>query len=160
MATERSPRQLRLLTALLLFGMFLLGAVAGIGFSRWDHPPHRPHHHLPFLPGPPEALKLTPEQEAKAHAITTHYRPQLEAILRESFPKVQAINEQMEKELRQILTPEQSKLLDEMKARRPPLPPGGPMPPGLSGGPHLPPPLGGQPPPWPPGPPPTGEALP
>jgi hypothetical protein len=48
---------------------------------------------------------------------------------------VQALNEQMEKELRALLTPEQTKILDEMKAHRPPMPPGGPMHPG--GGPPL-----------------------
>lgn len=41
-----------------------------------------------------------------------------------------ASGEQMEKELRALLTPEQTKILDEMKAHRPPMPPGGPMPAG------------------------------
>jgi hypothetical protein len=169
MTTERSPRQIRLLTALLLFGTFLFGAVAGAGFSRWNHmPPHWPRP-APFLPGPPGALKLTPQQEAKAHEITERYRPQLEAILRANFPKVQALNEQMEKELREILTQEQIKILDEMKAHRPPMLPGGPFPPGG----RLPPPgengfippPGGGPSPWPSGlppppPPPSGEKQP
>jgi hypothetical protein len=155
MVTERSPRQIRLLTALLLFGTFLFGAVAGAGFSHWNHmppPPQRPR--APFLPGPLGALKLTPEQEPKALAITERYRPQLDDILRASFPKVRAIIEQMEQELRKILTQEQIKFLDEMKARRPmvpgePMPPGaGPMPPDDHG---FMPPLGGGPPPWAPG---------
>jgi hypothetical protein len=113
------------------------------------------------LPGPPGALKLTLEQEAKAHEITERYRPQLEAILRANFPKVQALNEQMEKELREILTLEQTKILDEMKAHRPSMPPWGAMPPGAGapapGDPgFMPPPGGGPPlgggsPPWPPG---------
>ena len=140
MTTERSPRQIRLLTALLLFGTFLFGAVAGVGLSQWNHrPPYPPRSHPPFLPGPPGALNLTPAQEVKAHEITERYRPQLEAILRANFPKVQALNEQMEKELRALLTPEQIEILDEMKAHRPPMPPGGPMRPGEG------------PPPWPPG---------
>ena len=156
MTTERSPRQIRLLTALLLFGTFLFGAVAGTGFSRWNHmPPHLRRPSAPFLPGPPGALSLTPEQEAKAHEITERYRPQLEAILRANFPKVQALNEQMEKELRELLTPEQTKILDEMKAHRPPMPPWGTMPPGAGppppGDPGFMPPPGGGPPPWPPG---------
>jgi hypothetical protein len=153
MTTERSPRQIRLLTALLLFGTFLFGAVAGAGLSRWSHRPPRPP--APFLPGPPGALKLTPKQEAKAHEITERYRPQLEAILRANFPKVQALNEQMERELRELMTPEQTKILDEMKAHRPPMPPGGFMPPGSGppspGGPGFMPPPGGGLPPWPPG---------
>jgi hypothetical protein len=92
MTTERSPRQIRLLTALLLFGTFLFGAVAGVGLSQWNHRlSHPPRPQAPFLPGPPGALNLTPVQEAKAHEITERYRPQLEAILRANFPKVQAL---------------------------------------------------------------------
>jgi hypothetical protein len=160
---ERTPRQIRLLTALLLFGTFLLGAVAGAGLSHWNRfpPPRRPGH-PPFIPGPPGALGLTPEQQVKANAITQRYRPELEAIWREEFPKVKAVNDKMEKELREVLTPEQRKTLDEMKAHRPPMPPGGPMGPGgpppggppPPGAPGMPPPggpHGGGPPPWPPG---------
>jgi Spy/CpxP family protein refolding chaperone len=173
MSTERTPRQIRLLTALLLFGTFVFGTVAGAGLTLWTRgaPPPPPPRPAPFLPGPPGALKLTPEQEAKARVITDHYRPELEAVWRESMPKVKAINEKMENELRAVLTPEQQKALDEMKAHRPPPPPGGPMggppphggpggpPPGGPGGP---PPGGpGEPPPWPPGfappPPPPGN---
>lgn len=170
MNTEPSPRQVRLLTVVLLFGTFVLGAVAGAGLTVWTRlPPPHPPRPAPFLPGPPGALKLTPEQEAKARAITDRYRPELEAVWRESMPKVKAINEKMEQELREVLTPEQRKTLDEMKAHRLPPPlPGGPMggppphgpPPGGPGAP-LP---GGGPPPWPPGfappPPPPGNPQP
>jgi len=155
MTTERSPRQIRLLTALLLFGTFLFGAVAGVGLSHWNlRPLHAPRPHAPFLPGPPGALNLTPAQEVKAHEITERYRPQLEAILRANFPKVQALNEQMENELRSLLTPGQIKSLNEMKAHRPPMPPGRLMPSGEgppSGDPGFVLPPSGGPPPWPPG---------
>jgi hypothetical protein len=178
MSPERTPRQIRLLTALLLFATFVLGIVAGVGLSQWvRNPPPPPPPPAPFLPGPPGALKLTSEQEAKAREITERYRPQLEAIVREGFPKMKAINEKMEAELREMLSPEQRKVLDEMKAHRPPPPPGGPMHGGpmhggpmhggpMPGGPGEPPPPpgegpppGGGPPPWPgsPPPPPPGE---
>jgi hypothetical protein len=162
---ERSPRQIRLLTALLLFAMFLFGVATGAGLSRWHQPP-RPHRLAPFLPGPPGALHLTPEQQTKSKEITERYRPLLEAIWRESFPKVQTINEQMEKELREILSPEQRRTLDEMKAHRPHMPPPGAAPPGFGpppGGPSGEPPPGFGPPPpgsqtlGPPPPPPPGE---
>lgn len=172
MSPERTPRQIRLLTALLLFATFVLGIVAGVGLSQWIRNPPPPPP-APFLPGPPGALRLTPEQEAKAREITERYHPQLEAIVREGFPKMKAINEKMEAELREILSPEQRKALDEMKARRPPPPPGGPMHGGPMhggpmhrglGGPPPPPPgegspPGGGPPPWPgsPPPPPSGS---
>jgi hypothetical protein len=148
---------------LLLFGTFVLGAVAGAGLTLWTRfPPPPTPRRAPFLPGPPGVLKLTPEQEAKARAITEHYRPELEAVWRESMPKVKAINKKMEKELREGLTPEQQKILDEMKARLPPPPHGGPMdhagPPPFLGPPRGQPgvpapegPLGGGPPPWHPG---------
>ena len=122
-----------------LLATFVLGALFGAGLARWEHggrqyPHHRP---IPFLPGPPGALELTAAQEVKAHEITERYRPQLEQVLHETFPKVQAINDQMERELRAILTPEQAKRLDEMKALRPPMPPGFMHPPAF---PPLPPP--------------------
>ncbi len=146
MSSERTPRQIRLLTALLLLATFALGIVSGVGLSLWIREPMpRRHFPAPFLPGPPGALKLTSEQEAKAREITERYRPQLEAIVREGFPKMKAINEKMEAEFRAILSPEQGKLLDELKARRPPHPHRGPMHGGrMHGGP------GGYPPPPPP----------
>jgi len=166
---ERTPRQIRLLTALLLFGTFLLGAVAGAGFYRFTAPPMypRPHPlHPPFLPGPPGALQLTPEQDAKAREITDRYRPKLEALLREQFPKFQALNEEMEKEMRKILTPQQNLKLDQLKAQRPPMAPGmgrgfGPLPEGVPPGDREPPGMPGpgapmMPPLWaPPAPPPA-----
>jgi len=152
MSADRTPRQIRLLTALLLFATFLMGAVAGVGLSKWIRMAQPlPPPPAPFLPGPPGALKLTPEQEVKAREITERYRPQLEAIVREGFPRMKAINEKMEQELRELFSPEQRKLLDEMKAHRPRLPPGVPMPGGpMHGGPMGPPPWPDFPPPQPP----------
>lgn len=153
---ERSPRQIRLLTALIVFATFLLGLGAGIGLehARTPHRPPRPP--IPFLPGPPGALQLSPQQEARAREIGERYRPKLEAVWRDSMPKLQALNEQMEAELRAMLTPTQRTLLDELKARRPPPPPppgtppppGSPLPPPPPGG-FAPPPGGPRPPPSP-----------
>ena len=84
--TKHTPRQVRLLTALLLFATFLLGAATGAGFAHWraSPPPHLPP--VPFLPGPSDPLHLTPDQEAQARAIMDKYRPKLEAVWREAFP--------------------------------------------------------------------------
>jgi len=119
-------------------------------------------HH--WCPGDPTTASSSTKgyrsEEAKAKEITGRYRPKLEALLLEGFPKIQAINDQMEGEMRQILTAEQARKLDELKAQRPPMPPFGPpgnggpppamMPPGMPGpgGHTLPPPWGA--PPFPP----------
>jgi hypothetical protein len=153
---EREPRKVRVLVLLVLLGTFAVGAVAGAGVSRWlavrAFPPPPPP---PMLPIPVHELDLTPEQHDKLRVIVDRHRPELEAILRETFPKARAINEQIEKEVREILTEPQRKKLDEIKLRRPPPPP--PPPPG--GFPPGPPPPGFPPPPggppgFPPPPPP------
>ncbi len=94
-----------------------------------------------------ESLELTAEQQPAAQAIFDRHHTAMQAIIKESFPRVQAINETMENELRTLLTAEQVKRLEEMKRQRPmglmrpdgpgrgpperpgPPPPGGPPPP-------------------------------
>lgn len=152
MATETSPRTIRLLTAVLLVFTFGAGTVTGAGLSRWavsgyGHPDAGRSHqgHLGPLPPPPlflspellDQLGLSGEQREKAILIVERRRPELEAVLRETFPRVRAINQQMEEELRTILTPDQRTRLDQFDAMRPGAIPGG-LPPGR-GGPPLPP---------------------
>ena len=152
--TETSPRTVRLLTAVLLVAMFAAGTATGVGLCRWistssgqalGPPPPPP-------PLPVEELGLTAEQRQKVQDIVERHRPELEAILQDAYPKARAINERIEKEVREVLTPEQRTKLDQLKALRPPPPPGPPPglpPPGMPSG--APP---GQGPP--PGPPPFG----
>jgi Spy/CpxP family protein refolding chaperone len=147
MSSEAPVRRIHLLSGLLLLAIFLAGGLAGFGlasalpasFARWHH------HGPPPLPRQFEELGLSADQEARARAIFERARPELDAVLQESYPRVRAINDRMEAELRAILTPEQRQRLDAMKARRPPGPPGGPDFPG--GGPGLFPPPPGPPPP-------------
>ena len=159
--SEPSPRSVRLLTALLLVGTFALGSVTGVALTLWvrsDDHHHGPHRGPP--PGGPlplDELGLSSEQRQRADAVFERHRPELDAILEEGFPKVRRVNDQIESEIREILTPEQRARLDEWQARRPPPRhgphgPGGPFPPppGGFGGP---PPDGfGHPPPPPPAP--------
>ncbi|MBI2894025.1 MAG: periplasmic heavy metal sensor [Deltaproteobacteria bacterium] len=150
---EASPRKIRLLTALVLFGTFVVGVIGGAGLCRWlgpPAPPHPPPHFQPGHLGPFAELGLSGEQERRAREIMERHRPELEAILHETFPKVRAINERMARELREVLTPEQRSKLDEIEARRPPPPPPGfppPPPPPFGIAPPPPPPFGILPPP-------------
>jgi Spy/CpxP family protein refolding chaperone len=122
-----------LLTAIVLIGTFTLGAASGAGVMRWmladrlaacaEGPP--------FGPWPLQQLDLSKDQRAKVHEIFERHRPDLDAILRESFPQVRAIHEQIDREIREVLTAEQRTELERLKERWPfpprdPLPPGGP----------------------------------
>jgi Spy/CpxP family protein refolding chaperone len=143
---ESLPRTVRLTTALVLVATFAVGTVTGVGLCRWlthrEPPGHGPHGWGPI---PLDELGLSEEQRQKAHAVFERHRPELYAILRETYPKANAVREKVEREVRELLTPEQRRRLDELESRRPPRPPGPPGPP----------PFGP-----PPGPPPPGASTP
>lgn len=129
-ADDRGAR-LQLATAAVILGTFVLGLASGVGLARLLGPPHPPP--APFGPPPADpldALDLSPEQRAQADTIRQRHRPAIEAVLREGFPRMRALHEQMRSELREILTPEQRRRMDELDARRPPPRPGGFSPPG------------------------------
>ena len=161
MGAETDPRRLHLWTALVLLGVFLAGGATGAGLV-WALRPHDPRPAAPRprlggLPGPLAELGLTPEQAAKARAVFESHRAELQAAVEESFPRVRAVQDRVDAEIRALLTPEQAARFDELRRRRPPLrlpgfdgpPPGGPRgrpPDGAPGGPP------GAPPPRPPPP--------
>jgi len=157
MGAESDPRRLHLWTALVLLAVFLAGGVTGAGLV-WAMRPHDPRPagprpRLDGLPGPLAELGLTPEQVAKARAVVDAHRAELQAAVEESFPRVRAVQDRVDAEIRALLTPEQAARFDELRKRRPPLRlPGfdGPPPGGPPGGPHGGPP--GAPPPRPPPP--------
>jgi len=157
MSADPSPRRLHLWTALVLVAVFAAGAATGAGLAWAFRPPgHRPGPAARRPPGdglPPfvAELGLSPDQLAQARAIAERHRAEIEAVVQESFPRVRAVQEQVDQEIRAILTPEQATRFDELRSRRPPLPgPGrrGDRPPGPRPGP----PGEFPPPPPPPGP--------
>jgi Spy/CpxP family protein refolding chaperone len=175
MSAESDPRRIHLWTAVVLLAVFLAGGVTGAGLVWATRPrdprPAGPRPRIDGLPGPLAELGLTPEQVAKARAVVESHRAELQAAVEESFPRVRAVQDRVDAELRALLTPEQAARFDEMRRRRPPLrgpgfggpppgePPGGPRggPPGAppDGPPRRPPPPEGREPGvHPPGPPP------
>lgn len=147
--TASAPTRIRLLTAALLVGTFAAGTAFGAGLitAIAPRPPMGFANGPPRPPPPPPGplplgeLDLSEAQREQARVIIEKHRPALEAILRESFPRMRAENEQIEKEIRAILTDEQQKKLDALHAARPPRPPPG-GPPGLGPPPPPPPPPG------------------
>jgi hypothetical protein len=143
MTPAESSRRVHVLTALLLVGTFAAGVVTGAGVLRWAAPsapttgpaapgqPAGPAALAPPLPAArlPRELKLTPEQEARAREIGERYRPELDALAREIRPRIRAVQDRMEGEFLQVLTPEQRDQLARIEERRRHPPPGdGPSP--------------------------------
>lgn len=121
---ETSPRKLRALIALLLFGVFLAGAFAGAGFLHWFvHP--RPLGPPGKIPPPFSELDLSKEQERKVIEILDKHHSELEEIIQESFPKARKVFDKIDAEVRVILTTAQRKKFEAFKRNHKPFPPGG-----------------------------------
>ncbi|HUK66977.1 MAG TPA: hypothetical protein VLV17_09140 [Anaeromyxobacteraceae bacterium] len=144
MAARDSARRIHLASGLIILGVFLAGALAGAGVLAFMRPAHSPFWPPPAerLPPPLSELHLSPEQRTKAQAIAEKYRPELEAVLAASFPRIREVEEKMDREMRGLLTEAQAKEFDALRARAPPG--RGPRPPGPPG--LGPPPPGGPPP--------------
>jgi len=122
MPAETSTRTLRLWTGLIVLAIFLVGAATGAGAVHLFRPggPMGPpgHEGPPFPPAgaplPPglAGLDLTPEQEKTARALMEKRRPEMEAVLRETFPRFEAIRREFEADLRPFLTEAQARKLD------------------------------------------------
>jgi Spy/CpxP family protein refolding chaperone len=142
---EKSPQTIRLVTALLLLATFAAGTVTGAGLCRWAGTGQLPlmPRPLPMMgPLPLQDLELSAQQRQQAHEILQRHHPELQAILHENYPRVRKVNQEIEREIREILTPEQRAKLDQLKARFP----GPPSVPG-EGWPGRPGPFGARPPP-------------
>jgi Spy/CpxP family protein refolding chaperone len=63
-----------------------------------------------------ESLNLTPDQQAKVQPILDQARPQLKAIHQEAMQKSKAIMDSTMSQIRPLLTAEQQKKLDDIKA--------------------------------------------
>lgn len=157
----RNESWLRLMSGLVLVGVFAAGVLFGAGLMRWTAQPadRLPPPHGAGPPGPPggpivamtHELGLDADQQAKLQAIADAHRSELEAIAQATQAKVRDVLFAMEDELRPSLRPDQVERLEQWRKHRGPLPPPPGMPPG-------PPPPGGPPPGGPPpgGPPPGG----
>jgi Spy/CpxP family protein refolding chaperone len=124
----RAEAILKSMSALVLVLVFAAGTLFGAGLMRWNRPGPPPHG-----PGPIDAmiheLDLDGDQIAALHEIERAHRPQLDAIMRETQPRVRDVLFSIEDDLRPKLRPDQIRKLEEWRARRPPLPPGPPLPP-------------------------------
>ena len=128
----RSESWLRLMSGLVLVGIFAAGALFGAGLMRFGDqtPPPRPP--LPGA-GPIAAIKrelaLDANQIAALDRIAQARRPELDAIGRETQHRVRGVLLAIEDELAASLRPDQIEALKRWRATRRPPPGGHPPPP-------------------------------
>jgi hypothetical protein len=134
----RSESWLRLMSGFVLVGVFAAGALFGAGLLRWMAPRETPHEGRP-PGGPIEAmnheLDLDAHQRDQLRAIADAHRADLEAIMRETQPRIRMVLDSIEQEMTPNLRPDQVQKLEAWRKRRPPPPmpgfgppPGGPPP--------------------------------
>lgn len=118
---DKRPLGLRLSAVALLLGIFAAGAFTGAGIYHWavrGHGPMGP----PGVFGPRgmhRELGLTDAQAKQVDAIMEKYHPELEAVMRESFPRLRSVGDKIDAEIRPLLNDEQRRRFDEMKLHRP-----------------------------------------
>src|SRR5436305_3874858 len=100
-----------------LITMLAAGVIGSAGFAvahgghggHGDMQGHNPLAHVT------EALKLTPDQQAKVQPIIDQAQPQLVAIHREAMQKAKGVIDNAMSQIRPILTPEQQKKADDLR---------------------------------------------
>jgi periplasmic protein CpxP/Spy len=80
--------------------------------DRWRHKRGNPVEHLT------KALDLTPEQQAKLQPIFDQAKPQIMAVRQEAKQKIDKIRENIQGQIRPILTPAQQQKFDALKKAR------------------------------------------
>lgn len=124
--SEPSAWRIRFATLSVVLGLFVSGAVTGAALYRWARLDACTESGLPPRPGPWElfgSLNMSDEQQQKVRAIFDRYKPDLDNALRETYPKVRAIQERIDADVVKVLTDEQRKKFDNARKHHEP-PPG------------------------------------
>lgn len=120
-SVPETPRRARLVGLSLLAGMLAAGLLAGVALDRAfahrapgsgrDACEGRRTHMF-------ERLDLTSAQRERVDAILERRRGSMEAIWRETGPRMRALVDSTEAEIRQVLRPEQRERFDQLKEER------------------------------------------
>lgn len=113
MTAPDRPLRVRARAALVLVVVFAAGAAAGIGVTRLRPPPGPRGGGIPGL----AELDLTQDQEREARAVFAKHQRELDAVLRDVYPRVRSIGEEIEADLRPILTEAQRRKMDDAKRK-------------------------------------------
>ncbi len=116
-----SALRLRIQGAVLIVLIFVVGVLAGGAVERVRasrEKPMRPFRQPGELPRPFARLGLTEEQRTEISEIFESGRPRAESVMQELMPHLRAINDSIQAQIREVLTPEQAAILDEEFERR------------------------------------------
>jgi Spy/CpxP family protein refolding chaperone len=119
MSGAKSRMSGRTRALMLLLAVFAAGVVAGVTGDRMLQPGMLYKTRLESrLPEILDRLDLTPAQRMAADSILGRSDPRVEAMMREMAPKVAAIAESVQADIRRLLTPTQAAKLDSLSGNR------------------------------------------
>lgn len=111
--------QVRLAAAVIFVIGFTAGILALNVYRGWGRGTGAPRDRMERMA---QRLQLTEDQKTKVQQIFNDTRQQLDALRKESEPRVQEIRGQADERMKQVLTPEQwqqfQKMRDETRHRR------------------------------------------
>jgi Spy/CpxP family protein refolding chaperone len=118
-ASDPHVSRARRRAAIALIATFLAGGLAGAGIehlraSAPAHPNGPPTFEMP-LPPFFEELDLTEDQRARIVAVLEGRRGEMDAVMSEVSPRMRAIGDSIDAEIRSILTPAQREKFDQSR---------------------------------------------
>lgn len=117
--SSRTKWQIRGAAVLIFVLGFIAGMLALSGYRAWARRAQNPQDRFEQLA---TRLQLNADQKTKVQQIFGDTRQQLQALRKESEPRVNDIRQQTDQKLQQVLTPDQWKqfqqMRDEMRGRR------------------------------------------
>jgi len=118
-AAEPTPGRARRWAVLVVVLAFAAGALAGAGAVHLHHACRTGHGDAASHPLPPPlaALDLTGDQLAKVREVLDRYHPRIQAVMRESWPRLKPVFDEMAVEINVFLTPDQRARFDAERQR-------------------------------------------
>lgn len=104
----------RLLSIVLLLAVFLTGGLVGAAMSSSAFAGVAPAMTEPDTPGGLAELGLSSDQRDEIDAIMARYQPTADSIASNSIARLQSLLDQVDADVRELLTPDQLTLYDEM----------------------------------------------
>ena len=103
--------------ALALAGVFLAGLFTGLAVGRWRSPAPEPQAAAAGLSASLDQLELSPQQRERIETILATSQTRTDRVLEEVLPRIQAVVDSVDGEIRRVLDEEQRIRLDQIRRR-------------------------------------------